>query len=127
MQTIRWCNQSPWVGHSSNEQGRDARHMLDCVEKWAIDFYRDWWRGVFENAGNLRHHHSSRRGGFGSFFIHRDECLVKHIRDLKVLVRPARRHSVEVSAALRLIERRLHSERLQVFRKRNGWRLDLEF
>src|SRR5438309_11667843 len=64
---------------------------------------------------------------FRSFFVHGNECLMKSVGDRQILVRLARRHLVEIGAALRHIERRFHSERLKRFTERNRRRLDLKF
>ena len=65
--------------------------------------------------------------GFGAFFIDGDESFVKDGRDIKVIIRLARREPIEVGAAMRLIERGLHSELLQRCAQIHRGRFEFEF
>ena len=51
---------------------------------------------------------------------------MKDIGDVEVIVRLARRHLIEIRAALRNIECALHSKRLKCFCECNRRRLELE-
>src|SRR5439155_9952349 len=115
------------IGYAPEEKAGAARNMLNCINEWAIDFHFNWWRVRRSKSGRSHHCHRSGRGRFGSLFIHGDKGFVKDLRDIEVIVGLSRRHPVEIGAPLRLIEGRLHPERLQLFRKRHGRRLKLEF
>src|SRR5207237_5087257 len=115
------------VGHAADKQTGGARNILDRVKKRTIDFhfYRLLW--FLQSCRQFHHHYFGWGGCFRAFFFHGNECLMKNVGDRQILVRLARRHLVEIGAALRHIERRFHSERLKRFTERNRRRLDLKF
>src|SRR5215471_10665203 len=102
-------------------------YMLNCINEWAIDFHFDGRRFWSTQGSGAHHHYSSRCRRFGSFFIHGDEGFVEDIGDVKVIIRLARRHFIEIRATSRNIECAFHSKRLKIFREGNCRRLKLEF
>src|SRR5439155_4624892 len=117
---------SAWIGHTPKEQANATGHVLNCIDEWAIDFDFDRRRGRRPKSGACHHCHSSCSSCFSSLFIHGDESLVEDLRNIEVVIRLARRHLVEIRAALRLIERGFHSQRFKFFGQSNCWRLKLE-
>src|SRR5206468_9965965 len=85
------------IGHAPEEKTNTARDMLDRVDKWPINLDDNWRWCRFRLPGS-RHHHCNRRrrGRLGALFIHRDESLVKHIGDVEVIIRFARRNAIEI-------------------------------
>src|SRR5712692_2260463 len=113
------------VGHAAEEEARAAWHMLDRVNERSIDFYFDWRRS-FHHCRGGHHYYGGCGRSFSPFLINGDKGFVKNLRKIKVIVRFARRDSVEIGAARRLVERALHSEFLQIFPQPYRWRFELE-
>ena len=86
--------------------------MLDGKEEWMIDFHFNWLRWAHQDAPLTMATAVAARG-FGAFFIHADECFVKHIGDGEIIIRSARSHPIEIRAARWNIERAVHAEFLQ--------------
>ena len=51
---------------------------------------------------------------------------MKNLRDVEIIPGRSRSDLVKIRAALRLIERGLHSERFKLFGQSNCWRLEFE-
>src|SRR2546430_7302344 len=100
------------IGYAPEEKADAAGHVLDCIDKWPINFHLNRGRRRRSKSSRSHHCHCSGRGGFGSLFIHGDKGFVKDLRNIEVIVGLSRRHPVEIGAPLRLIECRLHPERL---------------
>src|SRR6476660_6946313 len=96
------------IGYATKEQTNATGNMLDRVNEWAIDFHFDWRRGRRPKSGARHHRYGSCGRGFRSLFVYSDECLVKDLRDVEVIIRLALRHLVKIRAALRLVERGFH-------------------
>ena len=118
------CPSSARIGHAADEKACRAGDMLDRVEEWAINFYLDWF--VRTPRKGLPHLHRSGGSCFGSFFIHRDERLVKHPRNVELVFWLSERETIEVGAARWLIERCPHAERFQLRGERKRRWLELE-
>src|SRR4029077_17001986 len=114
------------IGYPSQKKTDAARDVLNCVDKWAVDLHVDRRRGRRPKSGPCEHRHGGCRSCFSSFFVHRDEGLVKYLRDVEVIPRRPWRDLVEIRAAFGLIERRFHPERFKFFSQCNRRRLELE-
>src|SRR5437879_4328007 len=116
-----------WISDAPEKQTDPAGHVLNSVNEWAIDFHFDRRRRRRSQRAACQHCHGGCGSRFSSFFVHRDERLVKDLRDVEVIVRCSWRDLVEIGAALRLIERSLHPERFKLFGQSNGWWFEFEF
>src|SRR5919106_1110757 len=103
------------IGYPSEEKAYAAGNMLNRVNEWAIDFHFNRRRRRRSQSGPGHHGHGRGGGGFRSLFVHRDKGFVKNLRDIEVIPRCSRRHSIEIGASPRLIECGFHSERLELF------------
>src|SRR6266545_1927253 len=116
---------STGIGYAPEKKTDAAWDMLNCVDEWAIDFHFDG-RWLWSSDRCCPHHHYCGGGGrFSSFFVQGNEGLVKDIGDVEIIIRLARRHLIEIRAALRNIECAFHSKRLKFFRERNRRRFEL--
>src|SRR4029450_13995406 len=114
------------ISHTPEKQANAARRVLDCVDKWPIDLHLNWRWFWPRNRRCSHHYYRGGCGGFGSFFVHGDEGLVKDIGDVEVIIRLAGRDLTEIRAALRNIECAFHSKRLKLFCERDGRRFKFE-
>src|SRR5438105_6973415 len=103
------------IGNTTKEKADAGGNVLNCINEWPIDFHFDRGR-AFYSSGCSHHCHGSGGGGFRSIFVDGNECLVKYLRDVEIIVRLPRRHPVKVGASSRLIECRLHPKSLEFFR-----------
>src|SRR6266849_5136610 len=102
------------IGYAPEEKADAAGHVLDCIDKWPINFHLDRGRRRRSKSGRSHHRYGCRCSRFSSFFVHRDKGFVKDLRDIEVIVGLSRRHPVEIGAALRLIECGLHPKRFKL-------------
>src|SRR5919198_2463174 len=114
------------IRYAPEKQTDAARHMLNGINEWAIDFHFDWRRFWPRNRRRPHHHHCSGCGGLGSFFVQGDESLVKNVGDVEVIIRLARCDLIEICAASRNIECAFDSKRLEIFCERNSRGIELE-
>src|SRR6266481_7814528 len=114
------------IGYPSQKKTDAARDVLNCVDKWTIDLHFDRWRRRRSQCSSCHHCDGGCGGCFSSFFVHRDEGLVKYLRDVEVIPRRPWRDLVEIRAAFGLIEGGSHPKRFKFFSQSNRGRLELE-
>ena len=117
---------STGIGYASEKKTNTARHVLNGINEWAIDFHFNRRRFWATHCRRSHHHYCSCRSRLRPFFVHGDEGLVKDVGDVEVIIRLARRHLIKIRAALRDIECAFHSQRLKVLRERNRRWFELE-
>src|SRR5258707_14747517 len=91
---------SAWISHPPEEQTHPARHLLNSVNKRAIDFYFDRRGGRGSQRTASQHRHGSRGGRFRSFFFNPDERFVKKIVGVGGIRRGPRAELIEIGGAL---------------------------
>src|SRR5260370_39480238 len=96
------------IGYAPEKKTDAAGNMLNCVDEWPIDFHFDWGRGRRSQSASCQHCHSGCGSRLRSLFIHRDEGLVKYLRDVEGLPRRPWRDLIEIRAAFWRIGRGLH-------------------
>src|SRR5438128_12264093 len=70
------------IGYAPAEKADAARHVLDCIDKWPINFHLDRGQRRRSKSGRSHHCHCSGGGRFRSLFIHGDNRLVKGLPDI---------------------------------------------